>query len=93
MLHSTEVCYFVPGSPLSFTVADPTNVSVSGEGIDSVRCHKPTHFTINSPAAKRNDLDVKITGELNRFIVFAINIYFVSNHQLTVFVYKGMNIG
>jgi hypothetical protein len=54
---------YAAGGPFNFTVADPENVMVSGNGIDLVRCNRVSSFVITSPAAKSSDLHVKITGK------------------------------
>lgn len=64
-LHSADVRFNrepVSGSPFAFTVADPNNVTVAGDGLQLVRCGKSASFVVSAPAAKLADINVKITG-------------------------------
>jgi filamin len=72
-LHRADVTFngdVVPGSPMTFVVADPDKVAVTGDGLDKVRCNKTASFVITSPAAQQTDLEVSITGPQHKAVSY-----------------------
>lgn len=67
---NNETC---TGSPCTFMVIDPSAASICGEGLKSVRCGRPTTFTVTAPAAQTKDLWLRITGPNGRDVPYKIH--------------------
>ena len=50
------------GSPAQFSVVDPANVTVRGDGLGLVQCSRQAVFAVCAPAAQLTDIDIAVIG-------------------------------
>ena len=65
-------CLRDPGTPFYFMVSDLTKASAHGAGLETIRCHQQTSFTVSAPAAQMKDLAVSIMGTVDLIDVYVL---------------------